>query len=106
MPVTWDETRALESKLGEYVIVAKRKGEDWYIGAMTNNNEAQRVIEISLNFLEGDSTYKMNYFEDGINAAKQAMDYRTASLSVNKSDKFKIKMVRNGGFTAVLKKIR
>ncbi|MCL6220547.1 glycoside hydrolase family 97 protein [Zunongwangia pacifica] len=106
VPVTWDETRALESKLGEYVIVAKRKGEDWYIGAITNNNEAQRVIQISLNFLEGDSTYKMNYFEDGVNAAKQAMDYRTASLSVNKSDKFKIKMVRNGGFTAVLKKIR
>ncbi|MFC6859159.1 MULTISPECIES: glycoside hydrolase family 97 protein [Zunongwangia] len=105
VPVTWDETLSLDSKLGEYVIIAKRKGEDWYIGAMTNNNESSRLIEVSLDFLYGEDTYEMEYFEDGVNAAKQAMDYRHSKKVVKKTDKLNIKMVRNGGFAGVLKKI-
>lgn len=100
VPVTWDETRALEAKAGEYVLVAKRKGNKWYIGGMTNNTERQ--LEINLDFLNTGTSYKMTSFEDGINAGRQAMDYRRKESHVKSGDKIQIKMARNGGFAAVI----
>lgn len=102
VPVTWDETRAIESKVGEYVIVAKRKGNKWYIGGMTNNKEKERTFELPLDFLTKDKSYKMTSFEDGINADRQAMDYRMKEAAVSHGDKIKIKMARNGGFAAII----
>ncbi|MCD8194191.1 MAG: glycoside hydrolase family 97 protein, partial [Tannerellaceae bacterium] len=102
VPVTWDETIALEAKVGEYLIVAKRKGDKWYIGGMTNNSEKEREFEISLDFLHKGRSYQMTAFEDGINAGRQAMDYRYKESAVKNSDTIKIKMVRNGGFAAVI----
>lgn len=100
VPVTWDETRALEAKAGEYAVVAKRKGNKWYIGGMTNNTERQ--LEMSLDFLNAGTSYKMTSFEDGINAGRQAMDYRRKESHVKSGDKIQIKMARNGGFAAVV----
>lgn len=100
VPVTWDETRPLEAKAGEYALVAKRKGNKWYIGGMTNNTERQ--FEISLDFLNAVTSYKMTSFEDGINAGRQAMDYRRKESHVKSGDKIQIKMARNGGFAAVI----
>lgn len=100
VPVTWDETRALQAKAGEYAVVAKRKGNKWYIGGMTNNTERQ--FEISLDFLNAGTSYKMTSFEDGINAGRQAMDYRRKESHVKSGDKIQIKMARNGGFAAVV----
>lgn len=100
VPVTWDETRALEAKAGEYALVAKRKGNKWYIGGMTNNTERQ--LEISLDFLNAGTSYKMTSFEDGINAGRQAMDYRRKESHIKSGDKIQIKMARNGGFAAVI----
>lgn len=100
VPVTWDETRALEAKAGEYALVAKRKGNKWYIGGMTNNTERQ--LEINLDFLNAGTSYKMTSFEDGINAGRQAMDYRRKESHVKSGDKIQIKMARNGGFAAVI----
>ena len=67
---------ALEAKAGEYVIVAKRKGDKWFIGGMTNNGKKEREFTIKLDFLNKDRSYQMTSFEDGINAGRQAMDYR------------------------------
>lgn len=100
VPVTWDETRALEAQAGEYAIVAKRKGNKWFIGGMTNNNSRQ--FEISLDFLTTGKSYKMTSFEDGINAGRQAMDYRKKDAQVKAGDKIQIKMARDGGFAAVI----
>ena len=102
VPVTWDETVALDAKVGEYVIVAKRKGEKWYIGGMTNNKENERQFEINLDFLKDNKTYRLTSFEDGVNAGRQAMDYRINSSNVKKRQKISVKMARNGGFAAVL----
>ncbi|SDS64471.1 glycoside hydrolase family 97 protein [Gramella sp. MAR_2010_147] len=104
VPVTWDETRALDNKIGEYVIVAKRKGDKWYIGGMTNNDEKERVFEVNLDFLENDDSYNMIYFEDGVNAERQAMDYRKGEAQLDNESSIKIKMARNGGFVAVIEK--
>lgn len=102
VPTTWDETKVLEAKVGEYVIVAKRKGDKWFIGGITNNNEKERSFEVSLDFLNTGKSYQMISFEDGINAGRQAMDYRKKDSSVKKGEKITIKMVRNGGWAAVI----
>lgn len=102
VPTTWDETKALEAKAGEIVVVAKRKNNKWFIGGITNGKEQERKVNISLDFLEKGKTYTMTWFEDGINAGSQAMDYRKKTLQVKSGDHFDIKMVRNGGFAAVI----
>lgn len=102
VPTTWDETIALAAEAGEVAVVAKRKGDKWFIGGMTNNNKDVREIDICLDFLNDGRNYKMTSFKDGINAGRQAMDYRRNESSVKKNDIIKIKMVRNGGFAAVI----
>jgi alpha-glucosidase len=103
VPTTWDETKALVADAGQVAVVAKRKGEKWFIGGITNGQEKTRDVELNFNFLEKGKTYTMTYFEDGINAGRQAMDYRRKTAQVKAGDKMTIKMVRNGGFAAVLK---
>lgn len=100
VPVTWDETKVLYAKVGEAIVVAKRKGNKWFIGAMTNN--IGRTIEVNLNFLNNSTAYKLTSFEDGINAERQAVDYKKKTTLVKSGDTLKIKMARNGGFAAVL----
>lgn len=102
VPTTWDETIALTAEVGEVAVVAKRKGDKWFIGGMTNNSKDVREIDICLDFLNDGRNYKMTSFKDGINAGRQAMDYRRNESSVKKNDIIKIKMVRNGGFAAVI----
>jgi alpha-glucosidase len=103
VPTTWDETRPLAATVGELAVTAKRKGDKWFIGGMTNSKEKTRQVELDFDFLEKGKTYTMTYFEDGINAGKQAMDYRRKTKEVKAGDKMTITMVRNGGFAAVLK---
>lgn len=102
VPVTWDETVALEAEAGEYAIVAKRKGDKWFIGGITNNGKTEREFTVKLDFLKKDRSYKMTSFVDGINAGRQAMDYRCKASQVKGGDELTIKMVRNGGFAAVI----
>ena len=102
VPVTWDETKILDAKIGEYVVLARRKGDKWFIGAICNGKEASRRFTLSFDFLDKARTYRMTSFEDGINADRQAMDYRKKEHQVNSSDKLNIKLVRNGGWAAVV----
>lgn len=100
VPVTWDETVALEAQVGEYAVVAKRKGDKWYIGGMTNNTP--REFDLDLRFLKQGTSWQMTSFEDGINAHHQAMDYRMKTRAVQSGDKITIRLARNGGFAAVI----
>lgn len=102
VPQTWDETIAMKAQAGEYAIVAKRKGEKWYIGGMTNNREQQREFTLNLDFLKEGQTYHMTCFEDGVNANSQAMDYRKTERTLKKGDKITVRLARNGGFAAVI----
>jgi alpha-glucosidase len=102
VPVETDETVSLAAKVGEYAIVAKRKGNKWYIGGMTNSKEKERVFDIPLDFLEAGKSYRITSYEDGSNANRQAMHYIKNERSVRKGDSIKIKMARSGGFAAVI----
>ena len=61
VPQTWDETIALEAKAGEYAIVAKRKGDKWYIGGMTNNQQKERTFDLDFSFLKEGDVYKRQF---------------------------------------------
>ncbi len=102
VPTTWDETKALIADAGQIAVVAKRKGQKWFIGAMVNGKEDTREVELNFDFLPKGKTYTMTYFEDGINAGRQAMDYRKKTREVKSGDKMTITMVRNGGWAASL----
>jgi alpha-glucosidase len=101
IPTTWDETVVLEGSVGNYIAVARRKGEKWYIGAMTDWDG--RVLELDLSFL-GDGNYTMEIFKDGINAEMFAEDYKKETLTVQKDTKVKAKLSSGGGWAAIIKK--
>ena len=92
----------LVAEIGKTVAVAKRKGDTWYIGAITGSNDKWNEYTLDLSFL-GNGNYDMTAFSDGINAPYQAMHYKKNNSKVKKGDKLNVKLARNGGYTAVLK---
>lgn len=95
-----EETKILQGQLGEYIVVARRIGQNWYIGGMTDWNA--RTIELDLSFLP-DGQYQSVLFSDGVNAAKQAADYKRFEQTLDKKQKVKINMAPGGGFAMSLK---
>lgn len=103
IPTVFDETVTLGGQLGEYVAMARRKGDNWYIGAMTN--WVERETELDFSFL-GDGTYEAVVFRDGINADRNAADYKREVITVTKNTQMKIKMAPGGGWAAELKPVQ
>lgn len=99
VPVLWDESVVLDAKVGEYVVVARRSGDKWFVGAITN--QFGREIDIDLSFL-GEGKYTLTSFEDGINADRVAIDYKKRTTEVDSQSKIHIKMVNNGGWCGVI----
>jgi alpha-glucosidase len=97
VPSEWDETKVLDGKIAEYVVVARRNGKDWYVGAMTN--WTPREVEIDLSFLP-DGNFSMVSYQDGINADRMGSDYRQVKSEVSKSTKLKVKLAPGGGWAA------
>ena len=97
VPSEWDETRVLDGKIAEYVVVARRNGKDWYVGAMTS--WTPRELEIDLSFLP-DGNFSMLSYQDGVNAGRFGSDYRQVKGEVTKSTKLTIKLAPGGGWAA------
>jgi len=101
LPTTWDETRVLDGRIGDYVVVARRKGQDWFIGAMTD--WTPRELEIDLSFLSAGSshlTWNMVAFADAADADRAASHYTRSSSGVSKTTRLKIKLAPGGGWAA------
>lgn len=103
VPETWDETKVLKIEPGKLYAVAKRKGSDWYVAAIASDGDKWREDTVALDFLSPGQEYEMTWFEDGINAPRQAMDYRKKMTSVKAGDKLTMKIARNGGWTGVIR---
>jgi alpha-glucosidase len=103
VPTVFDETVPLAGEIGEYVAVARRKGDAWYVGAMTDWNGRQ--IEIDFSFLD-EGEYKATVFADGINADRAAVDYTKDEIIINGGDKLKIEMKSGGGWAAVIEPVK
>jgi alpha-glucosidase len=97
VPSVWDETRVLDGRIGEYVVVARRSGRDWYIGAMTN--WTARELEVDLAFLS-DGQWKMDAYQDGVNAGRQASDYKRVVKDVTAASKMMVQLAPGGGWVA------
>jgi alpha-glucosidase len=97
VPTEWDDTKVLDAKIAEYVVVARRNGKDWYIGAM--GDWTPHTLEIDLSFLP-DGNFTMDAYHDGVNADRNASDYKKTSTSVNRGTKLKLKLAGGGGWAA------
>lgn len=100
IPTVWEETIVLDGKMGDYIITARRKGDTWYIGGLTDWEA--RDLEVDLSFL-GEKTYNGKLFKDGVNAERIGRDYKTESIQAKKGDKIKIHLASGGGFALILK---
>ena len=97
VPTVWDETRVLDAKMSQYVLLARRDGSDWYVGAMTD--WTPRDLEIDFSFLP-DGNFTLDSYEDGVNADRNASDYRKTTKQINRTTKMKIHLAPGGGFAA------
>jgi alpha-glucosidase len=100
VPTVWDETRVLDAKIGDYVLVARRSGRDWYVGAMTD--WTARELEVDFSFLP-EGSFKMDAYQDGVNAGRAAFDYKKVSGRADRSTRLKIKLAEGGGWAARLR---
>jgi alpha-glucosidase len=99
VPTVWDETRVLDAKIADYVVVARRSGKEWYVGAMSD--WTPRELDVDFSFLP-EGTFRMQSYEDGVNADRMAGDYKMTKGQVTKSTKLKIKLAPGGGWAARL----
>lgn len=101
IPTTFDETVALDGQLGEYIVIARRKGATWYVAAMTD--WTARDLTIPLSFL-GDGQFTADIFADGVNAMKEATDYKHTKQAATCQDQLKIHLSSGGGWTGIFRK--
>jgi len=97
VPTEWDETKVLDARIADYVVVARRNGRDWYVGAM--NDWTPRTLDIDLSFLP-DGNFTMDAYQDGVNADRNASDYKKITMQVNKGTKLKLQLASGGGWSA------
>jgi alpha-glucosidase len=103
IPTTFDETVALDGKVGEYAAVARRKGDMWYVGAMSNWNA--RDVTLDMSFL-GAGVHEATVFKDGVNADRDATDYTREVISISSIDTLRIQLSTGGGWAARIQKLK
>ena len=101
VPTVWDQTIVLDAKLGDYCVIARRSGKEWYVGAMTDG--AERELRINLSFLDR-GKYRAQIYEDGINADRCASDFKMIKRTVRADLNLKLKMAPGGGWVARIRK--
>jgi alpha-glucosidase len=102
MPTVWDDTRVLDAKVGDYILMARQKDNNWYLGAMTD--WTARSLNVDLSFL-GEGTYEIEIMQDGMNAEVSCNDYKRIVKQVTKADKLKIDLAKGGGWAAICRKL-
>jgi alpha-glucosidase len=100
IPVVWDDILGIDGKVGDFLLLARRSGKDWFVGAITD--WTGRDLDLDLSFLPA-GNYSMEIFADGINARRYAGDYKHLKTSVKSGDKMKIHLAPGGGWAARIK---
>jgi len=103
IPTEWDDLKVLEAKVGEHTVLARKNGENWYVGAITNWDK--KSFEINFDFLD-EGEYQLEYIEDGINADTRAIDYVKKSREITQTDTIDIELAPGGGWIAKLIKTK
>lgn len=101
VPTTWDETKVLDAKVADFITVARRHGNEWYVGSMTD--WSPRDIWVDCNFL-GLGKFQMVQWADGVNADRNAMDYTMQTKTITGSDRVKVHLAPGGGWVARIRR--
>ena len=102
VPSVWDQTIALQAKLRDYVVMARRSGREWYIGAMTD--ASAREFSVDLSFLD-QGQYRATIYRDGPNADRYAQDFQKVFQTVAATDTLNLKLAGGGGWVARLEPV-
>ena len=97
VPAVWDKTIVLDAKIADYILLARLSGNDWYVGAMTDDKARDFTIDFS--FLDK-GTYLADIWQDGINADRNGNDFKKISVDVTKETKLNIHLAPGGGWAA------
>jgi alpha-glucosidase len=100
VPTVWDETIVLEAKISDYLLVARKNGDDWYVGGMTD--WVARDFELNLSFLPKGKKYLMTIYQDGKNADRNAIDFKQTKIMVDHTYRNQIHMSKGGGLALML----
>ena len=98
VPTVWDETKFIKGRVGEYIVIARKKGDNWYVGGMTNWKG--REIELNLDFLE-EGKYQAEMYLDSIESSQLSAKVRVDRKIVTNEDSIIIKMANGGGFAII-----
>lgn len=101
IPTVWDETRGLDGKVGKYIAMARRSGDTWYVGALTD--WSARTLKIDLSFLP-EGQYSVEIYRDGANAHKSGQDYRKETFDIPADRILVAEMAPGGGFVGKIVK--
>lgn len=101
LPTVFDRMLCTQGEMGRYIVIARQKGDRWYLAGETNWDA--RTLQLDLSFLpEGD--YQMELFQDGPNAGKDATDYSVVSRTVSRTTRLDVAMASGGGFAMKLQR--
>jgi len=100
VPTVWDGTIALQAKVSDYVVIARRSGDQWYLGAMTDLDK--RELTVPLNFLP-EGNYYLDSWADGVNADRDGTDFRYSTSRVSSADTLTLKLAPGGGWAGWLR---
>ena len=103
VPTTFDETVPLDSKVGEYVVIARKKGNEWFVGAMTN--WTARDLTLDFSFLPA-GNYEAEIFHDGVNADVDGTDYKKETVKIAAGQQLNIHLAPGGGWAARIEKLK
>ena len=96
VPTVWDDTRFVDGEVADFIVLARKKGDKWYLGAMTDWDE--REVTIPVSFL-GEAVWKMKSWADG--SSNDAQSVKTAERTVSANDTLTVKLESGGGFAAI-----
>ena len=99
IPTVWDETVALGGEIGEYIAVARRSGDTWYVGVL--NGETPREIVLDMSFL-GEGRFLVRSHRDGANANRQAKDHVISTVEIDGGGGMSVTLARGGGYVAII----
>ncbi|HMJ70798.1 MAG TPA: glycoside hydrolase family 97 protein [Cyclobacteriaceae bacterium] len=100
VPTIWDETRVLDAKVGEYVVIARRKGNEWFVGGITNSQT--RELNINLSMI-GDGSHTATVYTDAADASTEPNHISREERQVTRLDPVKVKLAPGGGFCIVVR---
>jgi len=102
VPSVWDKTHVLDARVADYIVIARKSGEEWYLGAMTD--WTARELSLDLSFLP-DGEFEAEIFKDGLNATRYGSDYKKEVIKISNQDKPKINLAPGGGWVARIYRI-